>query len=274
MNDTKPALPEPYMGASPVYAQTTTETGDAFGDQHKGPMYPAVFTADQMHAYADQCTAAAQARVAELEGALRSLVELKDFKATIAQGSLHEAEHKKAQYRTRQPRVWAAARAALASTSGAEPERGHSAAEVGEGQKARRSWPAQGARSHTPREAEMATAERGDAGGQSPASSAMPASPPVVQPDAVATLHDDGCFTWKRDEFRLKYDRQRAGWRMDVYASHPHAEMKTLTDAEISELWRQAAEREYTGTTETLVRSFARAIERALAAKNGAKNAS
>jgi len=48
--------------------------------------------------------------------------------------------------------------------------------------------------------------------------------------------------------------------------------MKTLTDAEISELWRQAAEREYTGTTETLVRSFARAYERALATKNGAKN--
>ena len=37
----------------------------------------------------------------------------------------------------------------------------------------------------------------------------------------VATLHDDGCFTWKRDEFRLKYDRQRAGWRMDVYAYPP-----------------------------------------------------
>ena len=35
----------------------------------------------------------------------------------------------------------------------------------------------------------------------------------------VATLHDDGCFTWKSDEFRLKYDRQRAGWRMDVYAA-------------------------------------------------------
>jgi len=51
----------------------------------------------------------------------------------------------------------------------------------------------------------------------------------------------------------------------------PAAEMKTLADAEISELWRQAAERDYTKTTETLVRSFARAIERALAAKNGAK---
>jgi hypothetical protein len=40
----------------------------------------------------------------------------------------------------------------------------------------------------------------------------------------VATLHDDGCFTWKRDEFRLKYDRQRAGWRMDVYACPPEPE--------------------------------------------------
>lgn len=37
--------------------------------------------------------------------------------------------------------------------------------------------------------------------------------------EPVATLHDDGCFTWKSDEFRLLYDRQRAGWRMDVYAA-------------------------------------------------------
>jgi hypothetical protein len=37
----------------------------------------------------------------------------------------------------------------------------------------------------------------------------------------VATLHDDGCFTWKRDEFRLKYDMRLAGWRMDVYAYPP-----------------------------------------------------
>ena len=34
--------------------------------------------------------------------------------------------------------------------------------------------------------------------------------------EPVATLHDDGSFTWKRDEYRRKYDRQRAGWRMDV----------------------------------------------------------
>lgn len=45
------------------------------------------------------------------------------------------------------------------------------------------------------------------------------ASAPVVQGEPVATLHDDGCFTWKRDEFRLKYDRARVGWRMDVYAT-------------------------------------------------------
>lgn len=41
------------------------------------------------------------------------------------------------------------------------------------------------------------------------------------QAQPVATLHDDGCFTWKRDEFRRRYDRQRAGWRMDVYATPP-----------------------------------------------------
>ena len=43
----------------------------------------------------------------------------------------------------------------------------------------------------------------------------------AAQGEPVATLHDDGCFTWKRDEYRLKYDRQRAGWRMDVYATPP-----------------------------------------------------
>ena len=36
--------------------------------------------------------------------------------------------------------------------------------------------------------------------------------------EPIATLHDDGHFTWKRDEFRLRYDRQRAGWKMDVFA--------------------------------------------------------
>lgn len=241
MNDTKPALP---LHPDPHSMTWTDSERRVISD------------------YADQRTAG----IAELEGLMRDFSEYVHARECSTDGQVLLT------YSDVYPFV-AKFRAALASTSVEEPERGHSAAEVGEGQKARRSWPAQGARSHTPREAEMATAERGDAGGQSPASSAMPASPPVVQPDAVATLHDDGCFTWKRDEFRLKYDRQRAGWRMDVYASHPHAEMKTLTDAEISELWRQAAEREYTGTTETLVRSFARAYERALAAKNGAKNA-
>lgn len=46
----------------------------------------------------------------------------------------------------------------------------------------------------------------------------------VKQQEPVATLHDDGCFTWKSDEFRRLYDRERAGWRMDVYASPPAAE--------------------------------------------------
>lgn len=42
---------------------------------------------------------------------------------------------------------------------------------------------------------------------------------PAQAAEPVATLHDDGCFTWKRDEFRRKYDRDHAGWRMDVYAA-------------------------------------------------------
>lgn len=45
------------------------------------------------------------------------------------------------------------------------------AGEVGEGQERRGSWPAEGARSHIPTEAEMATAEVGDAGDESPAAS-------------------------------------------------------------------------------------------------------
>ena len=43
------------------------------------------------------------------------------------------------------------------------------------------------------------------------------------QPEAVATLHDDGYWTWKRDEFRRQYGAQHAGWRMDVYAAPPPA---------------------------------------------------
>ena len=46
----------------------------------------------------------------------------------------------------------------------------------------------------------------------------------------MATLHDDGCFTWKSDKFRLMYDRQRAGWRMDVYAN---PQLRDLSDEEI-----------------------------------------
>lgn len=44
------------------------------------------------------------------------------------------------------------------------------------------------------------------------------------EPEPVATLHDDGCFTWKRDEYRLKFEEQRAGWRMEVYAAPQPAE--------------------------------------------------
>lgn len=59
--------------------------------------------------------------------------------------------------------------------------------------------------------------------------------------EPVATLHDDGSFTWKRDEFRRKYDRQRAGWRMDVYAAPPAPQPagRALTDAEIEAGRRQ-----------------------------------
>ena len=49
-----------------------------------------------------------------------------------------------------------------------------------------------------------------------------PAAPqPEAQP--VATLHDDGYWTWKRDDFRRQYETQRAGWRMDVFSAPPPA---------------------------------------------------
>ena len=40
----------------------------------------------------------------------------------------------------------------------------------------------------------------------------------TVEPQPVATLHDDGYFTWKHNDLRLKYHSPYAGWRMDVYA--------------------------------------------------------
>ena len=55
--------------------------------------------------------------------------------------------------------------------------------------------------------------------------------------EPVATLHDDGCFTWKRDEFRRLYEKHRAGWRMDVFAAPP--KLVPLTDEEIQELSQQ-----------------------------------
>lgn len=79
-------------------------------------------------------------------------------------------------------------------------------------------------------------------GWQARARAALAAAPQPTeaapQQDPVATLHDDGCFTWKRDEFRLKYDRQRAGWRMEVYAA------PQPVSAEVVEAIKQAV-REY-----------------------------
>ena len=40
----------------------------------------------------------------------------------------------------------------------------------------------------------------------------------TAEPQPVATLHDDGYFTWKHNDLRLKYHSPYAGWRMDVYA--------------------------------------------------------
>jgi hypothetical protein len=57
--------------------------------------------------------------------------------------------------------------------------------------------------------------------------------------EPVATLHDDGCFTWKNDEFRRKYDRHRAGWRMDVFAAPPPRKPLSISDDRLDELSRE-----------------------------------
>jgi hypothetical protein len=77
------------------------------------------------------------------------------------------------------------------------------------------------------------------------------------QGEPVATLHDDGCFTWKNNEFRRKYDRHRAGWRMDVYAAPP--QRKPLTDEQIDRIAGYGKIK----ATDNVHRTFARAIERA-----------
>jgi hypothetical protein len=82
-------------------------------------------------------------------------------------------------------------------------------------------------------------------------------APKQEQGEPVATLHDDGCFTWKNDEFRRKYDRHRAGWRMDVYASPPPR--KPLTDEQIDRIAGYGKIK----ATDNVHRTFARAIERA-----------
>lgn len=91
---------------------------------------------------------------------------------------------------------------------------------------------------------------------------AAPSPAPAHEP--VATLHDDGCFTWKKPEYRLRYDRQHAGWRMDVYAGPSPAVapgLAPLTDERIVELYEEALS--YPLTMEDLpsVRALVRKVE-------------
>jgi pyruvate/2-oxoglutarate dehydrogenase complex dihydrolipoamide acyltransferase (E2) component len=108
------------------------------------------------------------------------------------------------------------------------------------------------------------------------AAAAQPVAQPTAGVQALGYGSVSACGCWTSGTYGGSHFEHKCAAHQDratppAAPEPPAAEMKTLTDAEISELWRQAAEREYTGTTETLVRSFARAIERALAAKNGAK---
>jgi hypothetical protein len=41
----------------------------------------------------------------------------------------------------------------------------------------------------------------------------------LASQEPVATLHDDGYYTWKGAESRRRYKDDHAGWRMDVYAT-------------------------------------------------------
>lgn len=47
------------------------------------------------------------------------------------------------------------------------------------------------------------------------------AVPPTPNAKPVATLHDDGYFTFKSADERTRYRAQFAGWRMDVFAAPP-----------------------------------------------------
>lgn len=250
MNDTKPALPEPIAYLCPKNGKLMSVLDYAKGMHLEGPMrghYEAIVFQGNAATYADQCTAAAQARIAEMETAIRRILE--EPSNTMSDGKALKE-------------IVRIARAALAPTSGAA----HTDHPV-------RHWdrtcpaciaepPLSASMFASLTDYKAAIKER------------QAASPPVVQPEAVATLHDDGSFTWKRDEFRLKYDRQRAGWRMDVYASPPPAELKTLSDEEIKQIGRESVARWIEIEAGTQLHDFARAIERALAEKNGAKNAS
>ena len=54
-----PLLPEPAWKAEPVFYPTSPITTAA-----QGPMYPPMFTADQMRAYGEACAAAERERIA------------------------------------------------------------------------------------------------------------------------------------------------------------------------------------------------------------------
>jgi hypothetical protein len=107
MNDTKPALPEPFDWCYEWDGPYGTRKFSAAS--HNG-MKPArsvpIYRPDQMHAYADQCTAAAQARIAEMETAIRRILE--EPSNTMSDGKALKE-------------IVRIARAALASTSGAGP---------------------------------------------------------------------------------------------------------------------------------------------------------
>ncbi len=83
------------------------------------------------------------------------------------------------------------------------------------------------------------------------------ASAQAEQPEPVATLHDDGYFTWASEEARMKYgaESQWAGWRMSVYAAPPTR--KPLLDSDIVTMYAECPR------SDAEMIEFAREVERA-----------
>jgi hypothetical protein len=247
MNDTtKPALPEPDG-----YATEVGPDGAAYDE--------AFWYEETVHAYADQCTAAAQARIAELDGLLSCAAEW--IRSSDHGDNCFVSDHYEGDPGNRCNcgkdsllNHLESLDAAIASTSGAEPTALEDTPCPG----------CNGPRSAGPCCEDCSWQDKPRA-----------ASPPVVQPEAVAhcaltasgkIAHFDG------KPMVMVGPVGNEHHPVPLFASPPSAELKTLSDEEIKQIGRESVARWIEIEAGTQLHDFARAIERALAEKNGASN--